>query len=100
MYACGSQPSYFCQTETRPDEQRQFKNLRLSSSLYHGGLAESEQDRLRVLRTNEPKTCSSRSATEARQISGHNDEKIHERYMHLDLDTKRRALAHLRPLST
>jgi integrase len=35
-----------------------------------------------------------------RQISGHNDEKIHERYTHLDLDTKRRALAHLRPLST
>ena len=34
-----------------------------------------------------------------RQISGHNDEKIHERYTHLDLDTKRRALAHLRPLS-
>ena len=33
-----------------------------------------------------------------RQISGHNDEKIHERYTHLDLDTKRRALAHLRPL--
>ena len=35
-----------------------------------------------------------------RQISGHNDEKIHERYTHLDLDTKRRALAHLRPLTT
>ena len=35
-----------------------------------------------------------------RQISGHNDEKIHERYTHLDLDTKRRALARLRPLST
>lgn len=33
-----------------------------------------------------------------RQISGHNDEKIHERYTHLDVDTKRRALAHLRPL--
>ena len=33
-----------------------------------------------------------------RQISGHNDEKIDERYTHLDLDTKRRALAHLRPL--
>jgi integrase len=31
-----------------------------------------------------------------RQISGHNDEKIHERYTHLDVDTKRRALAHLR----
>ena len=35
-----------------------------------------------------------------RQISGHNDEKIHERYTHLDLDTKRRAVARLRPLST
>jgi integrase len=35
-----------------------------------------------------------------RQISGHSDEKIHERYTHLGLDTKRRALAHLRPLST
>ena len=35
-----------------------------------------------------------------RQISGHNDEKIHERYTHLGLETKRRALAHLRPLST
>ena len=34
-----------------------------------------------------------------RQISGHSDEKIHERYTHLGLDTKRRALAHLRPLS-
>jgi len=33
-----------------------------------------------------------------RQISGHSDEKIHERYTHLSLDTKRRALAHLRPL--
>lgn len=33
-----------------------------------------------------------------RQISGHSDEKIHERYTHLDVDTKRRALAHLRPL--
>jgi integrase len=33
-----------------------------------------------------------------RQISGHSDEKIHERYTHLGLDTKRRALAHLRPL--
>jgi len=33
-----------------------------------------------------------------RQISGHSDEKIHERYTHLDLDAKRRALAHLRPL--
>jgi len=28
----------------------------------------------------------------------HSDEKIHERYTHLSLDTKRRALAHLRPL--
>ena len=35
-----------------------------------------------------------------RQISGHNDEKIHERYTHLDVNTKRRALAHLRPLAT
>ena len=34
-----------------------------------------------------------------RQISGHSDEKIHERYTHLDVDTKRRALAHLRPLA-
>jgi integrase len=34
-----------------------------------------------------------------RQISGHSDEKIHERYTHLALETKRRALAHLRPLS-
>lgn len=34
-----------------------------------------------------------------RQISGHNDEKIHDRYTHLDLDSKRRALAKLRPLS-
>ncbi|MEO7724080.1 MAG: tyrosine-type recombinase/integrase [Chthoniobacterales bacterium] len=34
-----------------------------------------------------------------RQISGHNDEKIHERYTHLNVDTKRRALAHLRPLA-
>jgi integrase len=34
-----------------------------------------------------------------RQISGHSDEKIHERYTHLGLETKRRALAHLRPLS-
>jgi integrase len=34
-----------------------------------------------------------------RQISGHSDEKIHERYTHLGLDTKRRALAHLRPLT-
>jgi integrase len=34
-----------------------------------------------------------------RQISGHSDEKIHERYTHLALDTKRRALAHLRPLT-
>ncbi len=34
-----------------------------------------------------------------RQISGHSDEKIHERYTHLGLDTKRRALEHLRPLS-
>ncbi len=33
-----------------------------------------------------------------RQISGHSDEKIHERYTHLDVDTKRRALAHLQPL--
>jgi integrase len=33
-----------------------------------------------------------------RQISGHSDEKIHERYTHLDVDTKRRALAHLRPV--
>jgi len=33
-----------------------------------------------------------------RQISGHNDEKIHERYTHLDVETKRRALGHLRPL--
>ena len=35
-----------------------------------------------------------------RQISGHDDEKIHERYTHLDVDTKRRALAHLRPLGS
>ncbi len=35
-----------------------------------------------------------------RQISGHNDEKIHERYTHLDSETKRRALAHLRPLTS
>jgi integrase len=35
-----------------------------------------------------------------RQISGHSDEKIHERYTHLGLDTKRRALGRLRPLST
>ncbi len=34
-----------------------------------------------------------------RQISGHSDEKVHERYTHLDVDTKRRALANLRPLS-
>jgi len=34
-----------------------------------------------------------------RQISGHSDQKIHERYTHLALDTKRRALAHLRPLT-
>jgi hypothetical protein len=34
-----------------------------------------------------------------RQISGHSDEKIHERYTHLDVDTKRRALANLRPLA-
>ena len=35
-----------------------------------------------------------------RQISGHSDEKIHERYTHLGLeDTKRRALAHLRPIT-
>lgn len=34
-----------------------------------------------------------------RQISGHNDEKIHERYTHLDMDSKRRALTNLRPLS-
>ncbi len=34
-----------------------------------------------------------------RQISGHSDEKIHERYTHLDLDSKRRALAKLRPLA-
>jgi integrase len=34
-----------------------------------------------------------------RQISGHTDEKVHERYTHLALETKRRALAHLRPLS-
>src|SRR5262245_56045696 len=34
-----------------------------------------------------------------RQISGHSDEKIHERYTHLALETKRRALAHLKPLS-
>jgi integrase len=33
-----------------------------------------------------------------RQISGHDDEQIHERYTHLDLDSKRRALAKLRPL--
>jgi Phage integrase family len=26
-----------------------------------------------------------------RQISGHNDEKVHERYTHLDVETKRRA---------
>jgi integrase len=34
-----------------------------------------------------------------RQISGHSDEKIHERYTHLGLDTKRRALARLKPLT-
>ncbi len=34
-----------------------------------------------------------------RKISGHNDEKIHERYTHLDMDSKRRALTNLRPLS-
>ena len=34
-----------------------------------------------------------------RQISGHDDEQIHERYTHLDLDSKRRALAKLRPLA-
>ena len=34
-----------------------------------------------------------------RQISGHNDEKIHERYTHLDVETKRRALSRLRPLA-
>jgi integrase len=34
-----------------------------------------------------------------RQISGHSDEKIHERYTHLGLETKRRALAHLKPLT-
>jgi integrase len=34
-----------------------------------------------------------------RQISGHSDEKIHERYTHLDVETKRRALEHLRPLA-
>ena len=33
-----------------------------------------------------------------RQISGHSDGEIHERYTHLALETKRRALAHLRPL--
>lgn len=33
-----------------------------------------------------------------RQISGHSDEKIRKRYTHLDVDTKRRAVAHLRPL--
>jgi integrase len=32
------------------------------------------------------------------QISGHNDEKIHERYMHLDMHSKERALEKLRPL--
>jgi integrase len=34
-----------------------------------------------------------------RQISGHSDEKIHERYTHLDIVAKRRALANLRPLA-
>jgi integrase len=34
-----------------------------------------------------------------RQISGHNDERIHERYTHLDVKTKRRALSRLRPLA-
>jgi integrase len=34
-----------------------------------------------------------------RQISGHNEEKIHERYTHLDMDSKRRVLTNLRPLS-
>ncbi len=34
-----------------------------------------------------------------RQISGHSDEKIHERYTHLDMESKRRALANLRTLS-
>jgi integrase len=33
-----------------------------------------------------------------RQISGHSDEKIHERYTHLDMQSKERALAKLRPL--
>jgi len=32
-------------------------------------------------------------------FSGHRDEKIHERSTHLDLDSKRRALAKLRPLA-
>ena len=34
-----------------------------------------------------------------RQISGHNDEKIHERYTHLDPRPKRRALTNLPPLA-
>jgi integrase len=34
-----------------------------------------------------------------RQISGHSDEKIHERYTHLSLETKRRALSQLRSIS-
>ena len=34
-----------------------------------------------------------------RQISGHSDEKIHERYTHLDMQSKERALAKLRPLN-
>jgi integrase len=34
-----------------------------------------------------------------RQISGHSDEKIHERYTHLELESKQRALAKLRPLT-
>jgi integrase len=33
------------------------------------------------------------------KISGHKDEDVHERYSHLDLDAKRRALGKMRPLS-
>jgi len=32
-------------------------------------------------------------------ISSSCDEEIHERYTHLDVETKRRALSHLRPLA-
>lgn len=35
-----------------------------------------------------------------RKISGHSDEKIHERYTHLDIDAKRRAMSKLPPLTS